>query len=90
MNELAERARRIAAKRTEQDAQQLTRIRDENPIFARMVDDLKAVFAGDTKVAFLSEPDSGLRRGLTVEERAKLAGGLGISVVASARRRPRG
>lgn len=77
------RAQRYAAEARTEGQGDLERVLRENLDFARLADQLKLLYGG--KITYLHEFGSGKTWGSRVEDRAKAAGGLGISVPASFR-----
>lgn len=81
------RAQRYADEARAESESDLVRIRRENPDFAQWVDTFRALFRAD--LTYLHEPATGKTWGMTVEERAKRDGGIGVSVPASGSGKPK-
>jgi hypothetical protein len=82
MTDLQARVARILAKARRDEGDVLPRLRAENPDFAAFVDTFRMEFGA--RVTYLLDKRTGKSWGATAEERAKRAGGLGISVPAGA------
>lgn len=86
--DLQARVARILEKARQDSGDLLPRLRAENPDLAAFVDTFRMEFGA--RLTYLLDNRTGKSWGATSEERAKRAGGIGVSVPASIPMRKRG